>query len=76
MRKRLKKEKIKLFSKLHFVAAEEKPKLFNSLRSVAIKERLEQQNGVTLVALGTTIVILMIIARNYDFYANIRPWNN
>ena len=41
-----------------------------------MKEKLEQEKGVTLVALGTTIVVLMIIARNNNFYANIRPWDN
>ena len=51
-------------------------KQFKVLHTVEIGKRLKQQKGVTLVALGTTIVILMIIARNNNFYANIRPWNN
>ena len=51
-------------------------KQFKVLHSVVTGKRLRQQNGVTLVALGTTIVVLMIIARNNNFYANIGPWNN
>ena len=38
-------------------------------------EPLNNQKGVTLLALGITIVVLLIIARNYNFYANIGPWN-
>ena len=37
---------------------------------------IKQEKGVTLLALGITIVVLLIIARNNNIYANIRPWNN
>ena len=37
--------------------------------------RVKEKNGITLIALVVTIIVLLILARNIYKYANRAKWN-
>ena len=40
-----------------------------------IKMRVKEKNGITLIALVVTIIVLLILARNIYKYVNRTKWN-
>ena len=40
-----------------------------------LKEKFKKNQGITLIALVVTIIVLLILARNKHKYANRAKWN-